>query len=252
MFFLVFLKDLFSTFNMPFRKRTSGTAKRRKAYAKRNLSLRRKVRHRRRRLPPLAFPKSKLVRLKYCDSVTLNPGATGVASHYFAANGLFRPDLTISGHQPRGYDEWMAVYDHYTVIGSKIRVQAVPLGTTSINPMYFGILLDDNQLMEDLTGQSVIESAQGRSFAITGPSNTLTGGKHPVQHKRFSAKKFFKKNAIVNADLYRGSTASNPTEHANFGLWAASIAGNDPGSQVFLVEIEYIAVLTERKHIERS
>ena len=118
--------------------------------------------------------------------------------------------------------------------------------------MYFGILLDDNQLMEDTTGQAVIESAQGRNFAITGLTTNYTGGKSPVMTKHFSAKKFFKKSSVVNSDLYRGSYVANPTERANFGVWAASIAGNDPGAQYFLVEIEYIAVLTERKHLPTS
>lgn len=226
--------------------------------AKKARRRRRPRRRRKRVLPPLAFPDSKLVRLKYADTITINPAVGAIAQHVFCANGLADPDVTVAGHQPRGFDQWMLVYDHYTVIGAKIRVQAVPLGDSgtsrSVNlmPGIFGVTLDDNTLLEDTTVQSVIESHQGRKYRYTGPLATHTAGRGPSITKRFSAKKFFKKSAIVGADLYRGDVASNPTETANFGLWYGSIAGSDPPSMVFMVEIEYIALLTERKHLAQS
>ena len=43
----------------------------------------------------------------------------------FVANGAFDPNLTGVGHQPRGFDQFMAGYETFTVTGSKISVNFV-------------------------------------------------------------------------------------------------------------------------------
>ena len=35
------------------------------------------------------------------------------------ANGLYDPQVSTGGHQPRGFDEFMTTYDMYTVHGSR-------------------------------------------------------------------------------------------------------------------------------------
>ena len=37
-------------------------------------------------------------------------------------NSLFDPNLSGLGHQPRGFDQLMAVYEKYTVVAAKITV----------------------------------------------------------------------------------------------------------------------------------
>lgn len=68
------------------------------------------------------FPQSKLVRHKYCDTITIAAaGGAGVAQSYgWRANSLFDPDLTGVGHQPMFYDEMAAQYKYYTVLSSTI------------------------------------------------------------------------------------------------------------------------------------
>ena len=96
-----------------------------KVYFKKG-KLRIKNKKRRRKALPLGgFPDRHVARLKYCDFVTLNATASGSAVpliHHFRANSLYDPDQSSSGHQPRGFDELAAIYDHYCVIGSKIKV----------------------------------------------------------------------------------------------------------------------------------
>ena len=60
----------------------------------------------------------------YCEpGQVLNPGLGGsLASKVFTCNGLYDPDVSGTGHQPRGFDQMMALYDHYVVTKCKMTV----------------------------------------------------------------------------------------------------------------------------------
>ena len=88
----------------------------------------------RRQQPMLALgrspiPDKSLVKLRYCQRCAINPAAGVTNSYLFRANSLFDPDLTGTGHQPLGFDEWAKFYRRYCVLGSKITVQAINVST---------------------------------------------------------------------------------------------------------------------------
>ncbi len=71
------------------------------------------------------FPKTKRVQLRFSHSSGLvgPPGSSAFGIYNYAGNGLYIPDITGGvGLQPRGFDEGMAVYNNYRVLGSKISV----------------------------------------------------------------------------------------------------------------------------------
>lgn len=67
---------------------------------------------------------TQMVKLVYADSYTLTTGA-GMAFQTMSGNSLFDPDTTGVGHQPRGYDQFSALYANYVVFSSSITVQFV-------------------------------------------------------------------------------------------------------------------------------
>lgn len=206
------------------------------------------------RLPISGFPKSKMVKLRYSAEVILNPPAVGVPTvHYFTANSMYDPDLTGVGHQPRGFDEWMNVYDHYTVLGCRATARWIPSASTDKVPSAWGIALTDDASFPHASLGDVIESVEGgKNYRLAGQSATTTGGIHPTVTRRFSAKKFFGVKAIVGQDEYKGTATANPTEMAHLALWACGPTVSDPDAIVFQMTIDYIAVLTERKGLARS
>lgn len=230
--------------------------KRKKNYAKRGP--RRNYRRRRsryhKRLPLAGMPKSKMVRLRYCQEITLNPTSVNPAVNDFRANDLRDPDFTGGGHQPSGFDQMMPFYDHFTVVGSKISMKFIPTTAGNLVPGYFGIALTDAIGRVGTLGSSdaILESRIcGKSYKVGGSYNSQDT-KSPTVYKSFSASKFFGKKAIVGADQYRGNTATSPTEEAIFECWASSAGLNDPDAMTFLITIDYIAVLTEPKSIPQS
>ncbi len=200
---------------------------------------------------PLGLPAEKWVRLRYVDEVIIDPGLAGIAAHYYRANSLFDPDLTGTGHQPMNYDQLIAGYQHYTVYGSKITATVVRSGTTTLIPGYVGIFLDDNRTLTFTNAPQVLESNHRASVWRAGGGNESMPFGQPKMSLGFSAKRFFGTKTLENS-LYRAAFNANPTEDANFAVWVSNIQGNDPGATILMVEIEFLAKLTERAFVAQS
>lgn len=206
-------------------------------------------------LPLTGFAKSKIVKLRYAEEFTLDAGLGGIVSYVFTANGMYDPNITGTGHQPSGFDQNMLFYDHYTVVGSKCRAKFFDANGANGIPAYFDILLTDNGSTAGTFSNAaeLIESrfAHGSSMKAIGTERNYNGVS-PWRTVNFSAKKFFRKKALIGASQYRGDAGSNPSEQAFFEVTAASIAANNPDPMTMLVVIDYIAVLTEPKNIASS
>lgn len=70
----------------------------------------------------IGFPQSMQTQLRYCDSIDFTPNSSTIQCKTFKANGLFDPQQSLGGHQPRGFDEFMEVYKKFTVKSSRISV----------------------------------------------------------------------------------------------------------------------------------
>jgi hypothetical protein len=80
--------------------------------------------------------------LVYGDTFSMTNSSGYASVQHFSVNGLHDIDTTNVGHQCRGYDQIMTLYDHYEVLGFKITVQAcIPEAAT--NSHCVGLLLYD-------------------------------------------------------------------------------------------------------------
>jgi len=203
-----------------------------------------------RRAPIGGFPMAKYCRLRYVEHVTLDPGVDLMQRYSFRANSLFDPNHTGIGHQPAGFDEWMARYNHYTVLGSKCTAQFINPGETHLTPGYAGIILtaDETDASSFTSIDNLLESRLSTKFRpaglVLGNTNSTT-----ILKSTFSAKKFFhiSKATMIGNTNYSGTSGTNPTEGAYFSLCYASINGNNPETITIRVTIDYYAVFTEPK-----
>lgn len=230
---------------MPYAKRRKTTSRRKKKTPYRKRSL---VRYRRTPLPLNGFPSRKLVKLRYCQQISINPSVGLIGTHVFRANSLYDPDQTTTGHQPANFDKWMTWYDQYTVLGSQIKITYTPTGAGSTTPGYLGCMLTENGTEISTIGsvESLLEQSHAKHAMRTVGINTNSSPTYVVQ--KFSAKKFFgKTSGIIGDGAYEGTTSGSPSEGAFFEVFIASINGNDPGAINLLVQIDYIAMLSERR-----
>lgn len=209
----------------------------------------RKKRYITRQTTPAVSP-SQIVTMKYVDTISINPPTGLAASHIFSANGIFDPDITGTGHQPLGRDEWEKFYDHYTVIGAKCTAQFFSDSTSppSGNAMV-GVLLKSNT-----TSIPSLSTIMEQSNTAPKMLSTVSGIGIQKVVKGFSAKRFFGLQSIKdNRGLVGASFASNPSEQAYFHVYITPSGGSDdviPTSVI--VQIEYTCLLTERKALVAS
>lgn len=193
------------------------------------------------------LPNSMLVKMKYSDrTITINPAVGGIGTHIMAANDMFNPDIstTFFDHQPRGFDQLMTMYDHFTVIASKITVSFTPKETavTRHNAICGIALKDSNTPPTDANDYIESRNVSFKQLAVAAG----TGNGIVTVSKTFSAKKFLGRSHPLSDSELKGNVAGGPTEKAYFHIF---VEANDPaldlGSTNSFVYIEYTAVLTE-------
>lgn len=194
----------------------------------------------------LGFPKKMVITHKYCENLLFQTGALGVKANYnYSCNGMYDPNATGVGHQPMYFDQMIALYDHYCVIGSKITVK-VCKGNDGYPqvPITVGMFVNDDTTTSTST-QTLMENSLGIHKVIsTGqPFCTLT--------KKWSARKYFGKSPLANTDL-QGDLGNNPTEQSFYTIWIDSSASVLQTDCILDVTIEYIAVWKELKDIAGS
>lgn len=190
------------------------------------------------------FPKKMTITHKYFDSFNMTNVGGGTTNYFFSCNSLFDPNFTGAGHQPLYFDQMAAIYNHYTVIGSKIRVTIGAPTATNTNEIVVLWINDDTSVTPSLT--ALVEQSSA-NYTILNFANVDT---HTLT-KKWSAKKTFGGSVLGNDNL-QGTVSSSPTEQSFFQI---SIFPQDLlSSQAFNVQahIEYIAVWEELKDIAGS
>lgn len=204
------------------------------------------------RQPQMPFARSQIVKLRYCDRLAIDSDLGIFASHHYRANSCYDPDLTGTGHQPMGFDQYSLLYDHYTVIGSKITVTGVSrTDTETASTGILGVLLADTT--NAYTGGITHILEEGRSnWKYLGPADSSNGV--VTVSKGFSAKKFFTvANMTDNTTRLGAQTNADPTEDAIFTVFVAPVNAADEMSNLHcMVTIEYIVQFTEPKSLNQS
>lgn len=198
------------------------------------------------------LPKRVLVTHKYVETASINCSSGGVGSYNWNCNGLYDPNQSGFGHQPMYFDQMSALYNHYTVIGSRIKVTFAPLNIStggvpnSQQTMAVGLYINDDSVITPSGMWNLAEQTQAKIKTICPAANVPV-----VLTSNWSAKKTFGGSVLGNPNL-RGNASANPSEVSIFSLYAQPYDITSSCSLYFMVEIEYIAVWSELKDILSS
>jgi len=160
-----------------------------------------------------------------------------IAKYVYRLNSTFDPDSTGTGHQPMFRDTFAGIYDHYSVVSSRVVVKFVNSSTTTYHT---GVLIDDDGststnidvLCEDTNGLTVMLPA------LTGSLSTHTFSVN------WDAKKYLGIDPYAS-ETYKTAVGSNPAEESDITCWAVPTDGTSTATVVIDVMIEYLVLWTE-------
>lgn len=188
---------------------------------------------------PMRFP----TKMIYVEQFTLDPGSGTLAGYVFSGNGLYDPNITGTGHQPRGFDQLMAMYDHYVVVGSKCNVKLAPSNQTPAICCLAvqdgtGVSSDINNYLEHRLSRytSTGSDMSSRSLTIASSPRTYLG-----------------RSKVLSDPELKGTASANPTEGYYFVVATeATDNAGDPGVFSCVATIEYSVVFIEPKRMTQS
>lgn len=226
---------------MPKRKRTSykrtpgRLSKRRRIY---------RVRRRRSRKLRIqrVVPKTRVVRLRYCDAGILTCTTGVIAQMTYFWNSLYDPNYTLVGHQPMGRDQLAAQYTKYCVIGAKAKVyfSSPNNATTNAESIVVGLCTDNDSNFTYSEYEHIVEEKKGAYKILTHQRNN-----RPLTRKWSSKKHFGYKDMKDYMGRVGADFGQVPTDKAFFHVWAQPQAGLTTTSVDITVVIDYIVYVCE-------
>ncbi len=185
------------------------------------------------------MPDSLDINLPYVDNIAITAPSGGQAAvHVFSLNGMYDPDITGVGHQPRGFDQWcgtensQGMYHHYLVKGAKVEITFCNYGN---DPVRVGATFKDRQTIST-NPADYVESADAE-YVICGKEGS--GQEIRKITLYWSGRKWFgKPNLDTERDLM-GSPTSNPIEQAYLHVFCGNMIGLSDTSVRFDIKISY-------------
>jgi len=221
--------------------------KKRPVQKKRVVRKSRKVYKKRSLIKSAAYPFPNVVtrKFKYCETIEVNPTTGGVTTFSFSANGLFKPNQSLTGHQPYGFDQLMLMYNHYEVLASSFK--ATIANSDYITGTFMYTKLDGDGNINSSIPQILMEQP-GVKYVIGVPEQ----GKSMSVRNSFSQKRFWGSRKAGDVTLC-GSAAANPTDQAFFMIGLGPVLTSFDAPQASItIEIEYVARLFEPRELVAS
>lgn len=200
------------------------------------------------RLKDLRNPHSKPLqvsmrtKINYSEFFTINPGIASTGSYVFSLNGLYDPNISGVGTQPIGFDQLMALYQEFVVLGCTIKLHARCLQASGQTPMLFGMFIERTTTTSNSwndyvnNGDGVYSVADIADSGSCLKSLTYSANMHTITGVN-----------VEDEENFAGNVASNPTEQRYLHVVCAPFDNvSDMGTQQFFIEINYDAIFRDR------
>jgi len=176
-------------------KRYARRSNTRRSYKSRRYPSRRKRSNYKAKITRALAPWQHLVKHRWSAQEGFTVPAITTVDKLFRANSIFEPDPLIATHPAMGFDQWRAIYDEYTVIGSKITVKIFAIDVEEICTWALTTLSESTAV----TNMSENIEQNGTRTTMVGMEQ---GGKpFSVLTSRYSAKKWTKSKVMSNEEL---------------------------------------------------
>lgn len=184
---------------------------------------------------------------RFATTISIDPTTGGLLDKaVFRANGMFQPLDTGTTHQPMGFDQLSLLYEHFTVIGSKIKVQVINSDANYSAIVGVSVLSDSTGFTGNI--EQYLEQGKSKYLLL---SDSVASTRSTVR-STFSTKKYFGKSNVLDEDDLKGSSTADPNEMAYYHIVAAPLQGVDLSPVKALVTIEYSCIWHEPRTLAQS
>lgn len=191
------------------------------------------------------FPERTTRKLRYSTNFQFSGTVGVVTSYVFAANGLYDPDITGTGHQPMGFDQLMLSYNHYCVTHSRILVTFRNQASGSTPTV--SITNQANNTPVTVIDQ-IIESGMCNMTVL---SDAKTDDAVKVLEMKMNCAQFLGKVNILDDPDDAGNVNANPVEVEYFHVQAWDTNGVSTLIRCDAI-LEFTAVFTEPRILSTS
>lgn len=164
---------------------------------------------------PMGLPEKIRIPLRYTSRVVIDADVD--SDTVIAMNGVYDPDITGVGHQPRLFDQMMGLYQRYRVLACAASYSFAPVATTNAGACFVGILATLSATNLEGTGLNALMDNSAFNYKI---SNGL-GSAEAIKIEREDAL-----SAVIdsnNDDSEYGSSSANPGTIGYYHLYVASL-----------------------------
>jgi len=192
--------------------------------------------------------------LKYVDVLSGTASGINFLANY-SLNSLFDPEITGTGHQPLGFDQYSTLYQQYRVNAAKIKVTAIAgqVGGTGNDDFILAVLPNFSQYTTSLASETLLEQdnvAWEWCPCSVDVNHTGSANKSVEFYSKMS--NYFGLPTIIPENNFVAGTGSNPSSNA----WAAVQLNPQPsGGEIdysLIVEITYYATFLRPINLSAS
>ena len=195
------------------------------------------------------FPKMLQMTHRYQECVRIPAPVSGTLARYlWSCNGMYDPNRTGTGHQPMYFDQLSALYNHYTVTSSRIRVEFTLESATVNSANIMGVYIEDDTTISP----AVIQDFAEQSTAVCQTRSSTVNVPYPVIKNSWNAKKAFGGDPLSDPNL-QGTSGTDPSEQQYYAVFSGDVnAAVSNTAMYYTVYIEYTATWQELKNIISS
>jgi len=193
--------------------------------------------------PGITIPDEVRVKLKYSEQFILTE-TTGTANSYiFRGNGPFDPDLTGTGSQPSGYDQWSSFFLSQRTLGCRIKVRMISLAATLT---YFRYCVGPIPGTVTYNNSSGIDNMAVGKYVQT--REVITNTKPQVVDMEFSTAKIYGKslNAVEEEDDFSSVIGGIPNNQWTWQIMLDALDLTNTASITVIVELWYDVVFYQK------
>ncbi len=190
---------------------------------------------------PVVMPDTVLVPMRYRESV-LFTNISGLGTYVYSMNNIFDPNITGTGHQPLGHDQWATFFSKYEVLASRIKIKILP---PDLNIVRFTVF--PSETVTPL-GNSTASSEQPYS-KTTSITDSVVSKSNFITNYMSVRKLEGRSTASINFTAPFGSA---PTSQRYWQLMLASLSGTSIADIFVDVDILYYCRLFKRITLSSS